>query len=154
MAETSLPLARSGRFTAIAGDHQRLSVRLRRLHDLCAALESERPVIGPELDPTTLLAELSAALTRHFEIEEADAYFGAIVQERPSVLHTIAELKLEHAAMLHSLVELGLLAADDRRWKELGVPISRLIAQLKVHEHAENELLQELVLRDEGSGSD
>ena len=154
MAETSVPRTRLRRFTAISGDHERLSVRLRRLHQLCTALESEKPEIGPELDPVTLLAELLAALTRHFAIEETDAYFGAIVSERPSVQHKIAELKLEHTAMLRVLVELGLIAEDDGRWKELAVPLLRLIAQLQAHEHNENELLQEFMLRDEGSSSD
>ena len=50
------------------------------------------------------------------------------------------------------LVELGLIAEDDERRKELAVPILRLIAELQAH--AENELLQEFMLRDEGSSSD
>ena len=154
MAETSVPRTRFRRFTTVSADHERLSVKLRRLHQLCKALESEQPALGPELDPVTLIAELLAALTRHFAIEEADAYFGTIVSERPSVQHKIAGLKLEHTAMLSVLVELRLLAEDDGRWKELAVPILRLIAQLQAHEHTENELLQEFMLRDEGSSSD
>jgi iron-sulfur cluster repair protein YtfE (RIC family) len=142
------------RFTAIAKDHERLGVSVRRLGDMCSALESEQSALAPELEPVTLLADLLADLSQHFVAEEAQAHFGTMVLERPALVHKIAELIAEHRAMLQAIAELDAIAADERRWNELSTPARRLIARLRAHEHTENELLQDYLLRDDGTASD
>jgi Hemerythrin HHE cation binding domain len=109
---TSLPTL-FGRFTAILSEHERFGVTLRRISAACPALESEHPAIAPDLQPGSLFADLFAELSQHFVVEEAEAYFGTLVQERPTLLHRVAELKAEHGAMLKTITELCAITADD-----------------------------------------
>lgn len=143
-----------GRFTAIVGKHQRLGVTLRRTRDMCTALDSEDPDAIEGIKPVQLLADLHADLAQHFAAEEDDAYFGTVVEERPSLLSDVAELKTEHAVMLATVTVLCAIADDKSRWSNLCAPTKRLVEQLQAHEHRETLLLRELFLRDEGTGGD
>jgi hypothetical protein len=152
-ATTSLPTVFE-RFTALSREHERLDVTLRHFRELCESLASERAAPGPDARPLVAIADLLADLSQHFAAEERDAYFGTIVLEQPSLLPRVAVLKAEHGAMLRTIAELGAIAADDHRRSELSAPALRLIARFQAHEHAENELLQEYFLRDEGASPD
>jgi hypothetical protein len=143
-----------GRYTAIVGDHQRLGVTLRRVRDMCAALESNGPGALGEFEPVRLLADLHTDLVQHFAAEEDDGYFGTVVAERPCLSSGVADLKTEHAVMLASVAGLRAIAEDKTRWSELAAPTRRLAEQLQAHEHSETVLLQEMFLRDEGTGED
>jgi hypothetical protein len=139
-----------GRFADNLSEHKRLGVTLRRLGDMCAALKSERPVLIPDLQPPLLTADFFVELSKHFQSEEGDAHFGAIVMERPSLLPKIARLKVEHVVLLEAASELRTIAAHSSRWTELVALTLRLVAELRTHEHAETELMQEFFLRDDG----
>ena len=130
-----------GRFSIISGQHQTLSTTLRQLREMCLALQAGSTELGP--DPRPLLAALQLNLERHFATEEADDYFGAVAQERPSLLPSIAGLRAEHTAMLEAIAALSALSAEESRWAELSTPTLRLIEQLRAHEHAESVLLQD-----------
>jgi hypothetical protein len=57
-----------------------------------------------------LLEDLRTVLSGHFAAEEAESYFGTIVDEAPRLAPSIAQLKNEHAAMLGVIAALCLLA--------------------------------------------
>jgi hypothetical protein len=100
------------------------------------------------------MADLVAELSEHFGSEEGDTHFGSITAEQPALLPVIAGLKTEHAALLAAARELCNLAAQRTRWPDLVAPARRFMAELSAHEHAETELLQEFVLRDDGTAQD
>jgi hypothetical protein len=128
----------------------RLDATLARVGELYEAL-----LVGhPGLDPVTVLSELRDDLALHFALEEAGPYFGAVVRERPSLGHGITELQHEHLALLERLDTLSPMADDPRRSAELAGAILDLIGEFRRHEHKETELLQELVLRDDGVAAD
>lgn len=108
---------------------------------MCSALEAERSV--PEAP--RLLEELHAGLSGHFAAEEAESYFGTIVEESPSLAPRIRQLKHEHERMLVALLAMGVLAADPTRATELGRATRLLIGELERHERAESRLIAELL---------
>ncbi|MES1185282.1 MAG: hemerythrin domain-containing protein [Myxococcales bacterium] len=130
-----------GRFTAVLRDHEHLGTSLKELRAMCSALEAQRS--WPEAP--RLLEDLRAELSVHFSAEEADSYFGTIVEESPSLAPRIGQLKQEHESMLVALVALGLLADDATRATELARAARLLIAELERHERAESQLIAELL---------
>jgi hypothetical protein len=128
----------------------RLDTTLARVAHLYQALEGGRA----DLDPVAVLSELRVDFELHFALEEGSEYFGAVQRERPGLGHEIDELHREHAALLEELDGLRTLAADERRRPELSGAILKIITDFRVHERREVDLLQELVLRDDGVGAD
>jgi len=152
-AATPLPTP-FGRFTAVVSEHQHLGVALRRLDEMCRAVEAGQLDLAPELQPVPLIGELQSELSQHFAGEEGDTHFGAIASECPSLLRRIADLKAQHVVMLEELTSLAENARDKAKLTALPAPARRLIEELRTHEHAETMLLQEFLLRDEGAGED
>lgn len=139
---TSLPTL-FGRITVIATEHERLGETLGRISAMCTTLESEHPDLTPDLQPGPLLVALLAELSEHFAAEEADAYFGALVQDRPTFAPQIAELRAEHRAMLETVRALCEIATKAPGSRGLSSPTWGLIARLRAHERTESELLRE-----------
>ena len=133
-----------GRFTAIFQDHDHLGKTLRRLREMCSALESGQALLPPELAPDVLIAELRKDLAVHFGAEESAEYFGVVVEEEPNLTADIAGLKNEHVAMLHAIDMLSQLSNDHARWFHLPAPTRELVAELERHERAESTLLRNL----------
>ena len=132
-----------GRFTAVSGEHQRLSTTLGQLSEMCRALDKGNSELAPDSHPLDLLSGLYVTLERHFASEEAEGYFGAVAAERPALLLCIADLRAEHTAMLEATAALGVISTDPARWLELSAPTLRLIERLRAHEQAESALLQD-----------
>lgn len=128
----------------------RLDSTLRRVSDLAEALQSGRLTSDPRL----LLSELRVDWELHFALEEADAHFGVVLRERPSLSHEIVELKREHGALLADLEALRSQATDTEHWATLATPAAALMGRFVAHEHKEAELLQDFYLRDDGVGAD
>jgi hypothetical protein len=128
----------------------RLDTTLARLDELSRALGTG----ASHVDPVALLSELRVDLELYFAREEGDSYFGALVRERPSLSQDVSELRRTHATLLERLDALRTIAADPTRWPELRSPTLELRDALRIHEQQEGALLQELVLRDDGTGPD
>ncbi|HTQ08022.1 MAG TPA: hemerythrin domain-containing protein [Polyangiaceae bacterium] len=128
----------------------RLDATLVKVADLYTGLAAGRA----DVDPRGVLAALRVDLELHFALEEGDAYFGAFVRERPELAHGVAELREEHTALLEKLDGLRAMASALGASPELAEPTARLVEAFREHEHKEADLLQEAVLRDEGTGAD
>jgi hypothetical protein len=149
MAKTASLPTLFGRFTAASGEHERLAATLRELAAMCAALESGIRERAVDSTPFRLIADLRRNLERHFCAEEAEGYFGTVVQERPTLQAQIADLKAEHCVMLEETAKLAEISADEGRWSELALPTRRLIKRLRAHEHTESALMQQFFSRAE-----
>ncbi len=136
-----------GRFTALLKDHEHLGSTLRRLRAMAAALERDPARLPAELSPPELLSELKTELARHFAAEEAEDYFGTVLEEEPNLADDVAALKSEHHTMLTSVDALAASSQTEQRWGELALPTLALIAQLERHEAAETKLLRGLFKR-------
>ncbi len=144
-----------GRVTTTFSGHDHLGSTLEVLRRMCMALESEASTaLDAELTPGPLISDLLGNLSQHFAAEETDAYFGAVVAERPIFLRRILELKAEHAAMLETLLELRGMADDRLRWNAIAVPMLRFIGALHAHEQVEAMLLQEYFDQEESETPD
>lgn len=133
-----------GRFTSIFQEHDRLGKTMRRLRAMCVALDEAQAPLPPDLAPERLLSDLCADLAEHFAAEEADEYFGTVVDEAPALGGQIAGLKSEHVMMLEAAQMLKQLAMDESRWALLPSPTRELVAQFERHERAESTLLRQL----------
>ena len=142
-ASTPLP-SLFGRFTSILQEHDRLGKTMRRLRAMCVALDEARTPLPAELAPAHLLTDLCADLAEHFAAEEAEEYFGTVVDEAPALGSQIARLKREHVVMLTAAEMLEQLAMDESRWSQLPSPTRELVAQFERHERAESTLLRQL----------
>jgi len=143
MSEIPLP-SLFGRFTAIFKDHDHLGKTLRRLRLMCGVLDGGRQPLPAELSPDVLILDLRVHLGVHFAAEEADEYFGTVVEEAPALEPEIAGLKWEHLTMLKAADVLCGVARDRSRWRDLPGPTRELIAQLERHERSESKLLRSL----------
>ena len=133
-----------GRFTSILQEHDRLAKTMRRMRAMCVALDEAHTPLPPELSPERVLHDLCADLAEHFHAEEADEYFGTVVEEAPALGSQIAGLKWEHLVMLKAAETLKQLAMGQSRWVQLPSPTRELIAQFERHERAESTLLRQL----------
>lgn len=88
-------------------------------------------------------------LVPHFEAEESDDYFGALIAERPRVVGRVNQLRDDHERLSE---DLGILIelAEGALGYELGSRLERFLIAFELHERAENALLQEVCFRDDG----
>jgi len=142
-AGTDLPTL-FGRFSAVLREHADLEKVVASLSELCVALEADAARVPAELSPVPLIRELSRQFVEHFATEEADAYFGAIQAEDPSLSDLIANLRHEHEQMLGSTAVLAQLAAAPESWSQFAVSARLLVVQFARHERAESGLLNRL----------
>ena len=133
-----------GRFTAIFQDHEHLAKTLRRLREMCSALDAGQALLPPDLAPDVLIADLRRDLVAHFASEDSAEYFGVVIEEQPSLIPQIDGLKWEHTTMLHAVDGLAQLAKDHGRWLHLPAPTRELVAGLERHERSESSLLRSL----------
>ncbi len=133
-----------GRFTLVMRGHADVGRTLQQLRAMCEALESEPPRLSDPLMPLRLITKLRNELSEHFALEEAQGYFGTVVEEEPALASAIAALCTEHQVMLFALEELLALVPDRAAWPRLPGPVRELVRQLELHERAEAALLHEL----------
>lgn len=120
-----------------------------RLRALGAAVGRDEPSDEPEL--RRLVGHLRLQLTVHFETEESDDAFAALIADQPRLLRRVAALRTEHVEMTEALAGLVELATIGRS-AELCARLAPLLDRFDAHERAETDLLQDLVLVDEGGG--
>lgn len=139
MVSTSRPPL-FGRVTALATDHESLARGLRVLDEM-----RSRSVPGEKnstpLSKVESLIEWRNELSRHFEAEESDAYFGVIRAERRSLRSTVEELVYEHGQLL-AMAELMIVLFDTGRWAAFVRITAQLTARFRAHERLEAALMR------------
>jgi len=138
-----------GRATTVLDQHATLHVLLDRLRDACAGVADGSSEGGA--DRRRLIEEFGERLSVHFVAEEDEGYFGMMASVSPALHAEVTRLRKEHAEFL-SLVQrlLALVeAAPDR--EEFTETLRAFLERFNAHERAENRLMQEFILRDEGT---
>jgi iron-sulfur cluster repair protein YtfE (RIC family) len=128
-----------------------------RLRETMALLTVEGPHKGDSPRSERRLHELiercTDELIEHFATEEADGYFGTLATDCPRLASAVVRLEVEHEEMRREIKEIRALAGRSGSATEAGRRIGALIGRLQIHEHAENVLLQEFYLADDGQDS-
>jgi len=140
-----------GRATAVAADHVRLRSLRSRLEELSGAPEM---LADADRGARELTDELVRAIGVHFEAEEDEGYFGALVAGRPELGPPIERLRAEHRRISARGAELLALSESSRVPREVASRLRELLDSFDAHESAENELLQDFFGRDEGGAGD
>jgi hypothetical protein len=137
---------------AVLADHAELGRVTARLRETSTALaETDEPVDG---EPARLLEDFENELLPHFAAEELEEFCGSLVTQEPRLLGRLGRLQAEHGDIASALGELVDFAWTRPSGRDLAVRIGRFLKVFAKHEHAENELMQELVLLDEGTSGD
>jgi hypothetical protein len=90
------------------------------------------------------LKKLQTHLTEHFQFEEAGGYMAPILKEEPRFDRVVQELLAEHQQLAQTLD--ALIQEVNRAQGVQAIPQVRArawIAQVRHHEHRENNLVQE-----------
>jgi hypothetical protein len=101
------------------------------------------------------LADLEAAVLRHFALEDAGDSLSDLLRVAPRYAARAEELQAEHASLareLRSVCELGeICGRSQERWSELEWRLEAFARNLQAHESAENEIASRAFLEDVGS---
>jgi Hemerythrin HHE cation binding domain len=133
---------------AVLEDHAELDKTVSQLRELCVALCCNQAPADP--GPAALIEEFEAQLILHLAAEEAEEFFGSLVTDQPSLLQRVERLQAEHGEMAETLDQLLEFAKSGPSWPELAVRLIRFLDGFDAHEHAENALMQEFFLLDQG----
>ena len=92
------------------------------------------------------LARLAEALRRHFEGEESGPIFRSLPMQHPRLARPLARLEAEHPLMLEKMDDVlrkadALENAEIFELRELNGGVQLLLAQIRRHEAAEDELV-------------
>ena len=92
------------------------------------------------------LGELDTAMRRHFEGEEAGPVFRELPQRHPRLAAPLGKLEAEHREMLEQMESVqrkadALDVPTDYELRELNARVQLLVARIRRHEAAENELV-------------
>jgi hypothetical protein len=136
-----------GRATAVAADHAHLRTVWKKLREI---IQSGGLAFHPRDDAWRLVSEFASELKEHFAAEEADGYFGALVEERPELHALVARLRREHGEMLEIIAVV--LAPGESAWTaaDFATEMLDLLDRFQNHERAEARMLQEFFGRDDG----
>jgi len=135
-----------GRATTVLGEHARLRETLALL-----TVDSSPPdARAADARFHELVERCTDELIEHFAAEEAEGYFGTLLSDCPRLSSTIMRLELEHEEMRREILDIRGLTRVPGKAQESDRRIRALVARVQAHERAENLLLQEFFLRDEG----
>jgi hypothetical protein len=134
---------------AVRAGHGDLDRTVNELRFVCQTIRSGQV---PDTRVGELLERFSEELLLHFAEEELEETFGSLLTDQPRLLHRVDRLQKEHGDMSDAVGMLMEVARSEAVGIELVGRLERLLDWLAVHEHAENTLMQELVLLDEGDG--
>jgi hypothetical protein len=141
----------SGFAEAVRADHADLDELVIRLRRLCTSLRDYDR--GDDCDPGALIEEFESELIPHFATEQAEEFFGSLSTEQPRLLLRVERLQDEHRQMAEAVDHLLEFATSDPG-PELALRLEHFLDLFDAHEHAENELMQEFFLLDEGVAGD
>jgi hypothetical protein len=133
---------------AVLEDHAELDKTVSQLRELCLALCGNQAIADP--GPAALIEEFECQLILHLAAEEAEEFFGSLVTEQPSLLLRVERLQAEHGRMAEALDQVLESAKSGAPGPELAERITRFLNWFDAHEHAENALMQEFFLLDQG----
>ncbi len=135
---------------AVRSGHEGLDGTVVELRRLCGEMRSSPPRAP---DAVEALARFAEELLVHFAEEELEETFGSLLTDQPQFLHRVDRLQQEHVELTEAATRLVGLARSGSGLV-LAASIERILDALSAHEHAENALMQELILLDEGAAGD
>ncbi|MCH8923438.1 MAG: hemerythrin domain-containing protein [Planctomycetes bacterium] len=137
-------------FDQIQEEHRSLLQAVDRLGGLL-----QQPTPRPAA-AAAMLAELKDHLDVHFAHEEFGGYFSEVREVAPRFAQQIEVLKLQHVEFLETIDAIGRRldrpAASTTWWTAIAADFDLFFDEFQRHEAEENELLQEALLRDVGTG--
>jgi len=153
-----MPMSRDRELArAIAREHTEVH---RRVDEVQREVERLGAESGPAHTPGglhTLLASLAEHLQQHFELEERGGFLGGHGAQHTGTQRVVDDLVAQHRDFESRIATLldGAERADTSQTSLSDAFVEGLqqfITDLLAHEHRENELIQELIGRDVGTG--
>lgn len=139
----------------ILAEHRAVRAAIRDIHTELERLRAEPQHAHGARELGRMLSELVAHLERHFALEELHGLLSQDPRVTTTVRRRAGGLLQEHRELTHELAALR----DAAERAEQGAlsdsfadGLQGFLNNLEQHEHAENELIQKLVLDDVGAG--
>jgi hypothetical protein len=137
---------------AVREDHAELDKTVLRLRGMCVVLRGGHA--PADADPAGLIEAFEGQLIHHFAAEEAKEFFGSLVTDEPRLLQRVQRLQADHGAMAGALDRLLVFAQGGPPAPKLAVRLARFLDWFDLHHLAENALMQEFFLLDQGGGGE
>lgn len=97
------------------------------------------------------LASFDVVLNEHFALEEETGYFSDVLAVAPRLSAHAARLEQAHTGLRNQVAQLRARTRDASvPWEDLRDRFRQLLAELRAHEVAEDELVNEAFMRDLG----
>lgn len=138
-----------GRPARIVAGTEALRLTIDRLRRVSHSLLGHVP--EGAVEARSLLSDFAAQVSDYLDAEDTSGYHGTIRAGHPGTERHVDGLERGHDELRDSVAAIRRFARDGGEGRELGHRIDELVADFERKEHAENELLQEFFLRDEGS---
>jgi hypothetical protein len=133
-----------GRVMALNTDHESLARMLRLLGETCSTVDPDGESMAPPRCSLEVLMDWRDELSRHFEAEESDAYFGVIRSDRESLRDAVERLEREHERLL-AMSDRMIAMFEARQWSALARMTAQLTALFRAHERLEGTLMREFL---------
>jgi hypothetical protein len=145
-----------------ASAFQEIHAQHRDLADLLRALVrdlhglAERPSAAAEAEALARIDEFERRLRSHFDFEEAGGYLAEELAMAPRLAARASRLLSEHNNLAAGFARFCERAHEAGRipggWQTLDAELSAFVERIRLHEHDENELIQEAMMVDDGGG--
>jgi hypothetical protein len=136
---------------AVLENYPELTRTVTRLRGLCVTLRDHPEPADPAL--SALIEEFASQVSRHFAAEEREGgLVGGGARGQPHLVQRIDRLQHEHWEMAQALDRLLEFARSEPPAPELAQRVGTFLDWFDAHEHAENALMQDFLLVDEGGG--
>lgn len=150
-----MPLKKSDIASQIEREHECIK---RDMGDIkMAIMEEVSPRNFPDwrLEFIWRLRDFKNHLLKHFELEEEGGFMAEILSESPEAINQVKKLEAEHGQIVS---ELDGIIADLKKIHEKEIPkledirsrVTQLMATIRNHEAAENELIQTVYYQEYG----
>ncbi len=139
----------------IRADHERMMKMVQEIRAIIAAATPDERTPQWRLALLQMLRDLANELVEHFHLEEEGGFMSAVLSRKPQNAPIVQRLQREHAEITRRLNKVVMDVEAVRQGNESGVLDIRrrttaVLSLLDAHEAAEESLIQETYLQDEG----
>jgi hypothetical protein len=133
-------------------EHRMISAATKELKDLVERPVSPHRTHSGWVDSVReSLLSLGAHLKTHFAFEEFGGFMEEVVSASPNSYPQVAHLKEDHQTILAESEQLCRMTSGESPAPELRKKVLHLLEVLDRHEHAENDLVQRVLMDDLGT---
>lgn len=142
------PPSEENSYQLVLDDHKALKDQMAKIE---LTLQERNVSIA---EASRVLAQFGDRLVQHFALEEEGGYFAEAMLQAPQLVSQANALMDQHAQLCTKIRNLAVISTsveDEGRWKEIQNRFAQFLAELRIHERSEDDLLQKAYVDDLGA---